>query len=210
MLVVDAHCLGPRTTAMSSRNRSTYPLAIGMVSSISGIAVSQFRRQPRGSRWNPETDLPEGPIPLLGGENMMSHRLDISEATLQRVGGSNAVVPAMLHASSTAWTAPHRAPSPQQEVRPSAPASGSRRRRISATLRAEASSRRPERRIASARPAGLAPMPVPSAGRSMPPESWSGRARSPRRAPVAPLPSIGVGMPDAAAPTTGSRYSGPR
>ena len=39
-------------------------------------------------RWNPEIHLPEGPIALLGGEDMMSHRLDIPEATFQRAGGS--------------------------------------------------------------------------------------------------------------------------
>ena len=31
-------------------------------------------------RWNPETHLPEGPVTLLGGEDVMSHRLDIPEA----------------------------------------------------------------------------------------------------------------------------------
>src|SRR5262245_29469455 len=39
-------------------------------------------------RWNPEAHLPEGPITLLRGEDMMSHRLDIPEATFQWAGGS--------------------------------------------------------------------------------------------------------------------------
>jgi hypothetical protein len=39
-------------------------------------------------RRNPEAHLPEGPIALLGGEDMMSHRLDIPEAAFQRAAGS--------------------------------------------------------------------------------------------------------------------------
>ena len=38
-------------------------------------------------RWDPQTHLPEGSVTLLRGEDMMSHRLDIPEATFQRAGG---------------------------------------------------------------------------------------------------------------------------
>jgi hypothetical protein len=39
-------------------------------------------------RWNPKAHLPEGSITVLRGEDMMSHRLDIPEATFQWASSS--------------------------------------------------------------------------------------------------------------------------
>jgi hypothetical protein len=43
--------------------------------------VAALEGNHREVRWNPETHLPEGPVTLLGGEGMMSHRLHVPEAT---------------------------------------------------------------------------------------------------------------------------------
>ena len=163
-------------------------------------------------RWNPETHLPEGPITLLRGEDMMSHRLDIPEATFQRAGGSK------RRRSRDAACEFHRLDGAAHRVGhrraggpPSAPASGSRRRGISATLRSgcrEATSALSAGSLPLG-PAGLGPTPVPSAGRSMPPESWSGRVRSPRRALVAPPPASASGYRTPPRPRPGVDTAGP-
>src|SRR4029453_4912984 len=78
---------------------------------------------------------------------------------------------------------------------PFAPASGSRRRRISATLRSGCQEATDALSAGSLPlgPAGLGLTPVPSADHSTPPESCSGRVRSPRRGCVAPPPTSGSG-----------------
>ena len=86
---------------------------------------------------------------------MMSHRLDVPEATFQRAGGSkrrrsrNAA--RKLHRLDGAA---HRVGHRKQEVRFLLQRVGLDRRRIFATLRSAVSrsNKRPERRIASARP----------------------------------------------------------
>jgi len=49
---------------------------------------SALERNHRKVRWNAKIHLPEGPIPSLGGEDMMSHCLDVPKATFQRAGSS--------------------------------------------------------------------------------------------------------------------------
>ena len=100
----------------------------------------------------------------------------------------------MLHASSTAWTALLIAWAIASRRSAFAPASGLRRRHISATLRSgcqEATSALSAGSLPLG-PAGLGLTPVPSADHSTPPESWSGRVRSPRRG-VAPPPTSASG-----------------
>ena len=92
-----------------------------------------------------------------------------------------------------------------------ASASGSHRQRIFATLRSQC---REAVSGLNARPlplfpTGFVPTSVLSKGRSMPPESSSGRVLVTSSRALRATPSIGVGMPVAAAPTSGSRYSGP-
>ena len=128
---------------------------------------------------------------------MMSHRLDIPEATFQRAGGSKRCrsrdAACEFHRLDRAA---HRV-GPRAGGPPSAPASGSHPPGISATLRSrcrEATSGLNARSLRPS-PTGLGPTRVPSADRSMPPESWSGRASVTSSRALRATPSIGVGMP---------------
>ena len=118
----------------------------------------------------------------------------------------------MPQASSTAWTALLIAwaiPSRRSAFCSSEWASPLTHLRH-ASPRPSSSSKRPERRIASARPSWAW---ADARSFSRPPDATGVLVRassvtssSARRA----TPSIGVGIPDAAAPTTGRRYNGPR
>src|SRR5215510_4360656 len=118
----------------------------------------------------------------------------------------------MLHASSTAWTAlliawaiasRISAFCSSEWVSPS-------KHLLHASLKVSRSNKRPERRIASARPswtwADARSLSRPLAATGVLVLASSVTSSRVRRA----TPNIGVGIPDAAAATTGSRYSGPR
>ena len=172
----------------------------------------QARRQP-----------PESPVELLDTPARRSHNVaqrrkhDVSSSGHPESNvptgwmARNAVVPAMLQASSTAWTAlliawviaSRRSAfcfsewvSPSTHLR-------------HASLRVSRSNKRPERKIASAWPSWTW-ADERSFSRPLDATGVLVRASSVTSSRVLrATPSIGVGIPVAAAPTSGSRYSGP-